>query len=74
VIAPANRAEAIERAKELAPLLAEIMSTGVVPACGIAREPSVRGVKGRWRAKSVLALLDHLPELRALTLSISTHQ
>jgi hypothetical protein len=50
----------------LAPLLAEIMPTGVVSACGIARELSVRGVEGRWRAKSVLAMLDHLPELRAI--------
>jgi hypothetical protein len=65
VIAPANQAEAIERAKELAPLLADIMSTGIVSACGIASELSVRGVKGRWRANSVSALLDRLPELRA---------
>jgi DNA invertase Pin-like site-specific DNA recombinase len=66
VIAPANRAEAIERAKDLAPLVAEIMSTGVVSACGIARELSARGVKGRWRAKSVLTMLDRLPDLRAI--------
>jgi hypothetical protein len=35
-------------------------------ARGIARELSARGVKGRWRAKAVLAMLDRLPELRAI--------
>lgn len=66
VVAAANRAEAIERARTLAPLIAEIMSKGVVSASGIARELSTRGVKGRWRAKSVLATLDRLPELRMI--------
>ena len=66
VVAPSNRTEAVKRANTLAPLLAEIMSVGVVSASGIARELSARGVKGRWRAKAVLAVLDRLPALRAI--------
>lgn len=65
VVVPANRMEAIERAKTLVPSLAEIMSTGIVSASGIARQLSARGIDGRWRTKSVRAMLDRLPELGA---------
>ena len=35
-------------------------------ASGMARELRRRGVPGAWRAKAVLAMLDRLPELRAI--------
>ena len=55
----------IEGAKELALLLAEIMSTGVILACGIAGELLVRGVKDRRRANAPLTLRScrHIPAL-----------
>jgi hypothetical protein len=35
-------------------------------ASGMARELRRRAVPGAWRAKAVLAMLDRLPELRAI--------
>ena len=42
------------------------MQSGIVSASGMARELRRRGVPGAWRAKAVLAMLDRLPELRAI--------
>jgi DNA invertase Pin-like site-specific DNA recombinase len=66
LLAPALKAEACVRAGELEPVLAEIMQSGIVSASGMARELRRLGVPGAWRAKAVLAMLDRLPELRAI--------
>ena len=60
-LAPANRAEAIERARQLAPVLAELKSAGM-SARQMARELTARGIAtpsgGRWHAQSVLRMVD----------------
>jgi hypothetical protein len=65
VLAPRLKAEADARARELAPILAEIRASGITSANAIARELNRRGVptprNGRWAAISVLNVLRRLP-------------
>src|SRR6516164_367158 len=60
-LAPANRAGAIERARQLAPVLAELKSAGM-SARQMAAELTARGIAtpggGRWYAQSVLRMVD----------------
>jgi DNA invertase Pin-like site-specific DNA recombinase len=60
-LAPAHRAEAIERACHLAPMLAELKSAGM-SARRMAAELTARGIAtpsgGRWHAQSVLRIVD----------------
>jgi DNA invertase Pin-like site-specific DNA recombinase len=60
-LAPANRAKAIERARQLAPVLAELRGTGM-SARQMAAELTARGIAtpsgGRWHAQSVLRMID----------------
>jgi hypothetical protein len=63
-LAPAYRAEAVERARQIAPLLAELKCAGL-SARKMAAELTARNVPtpngGRWHAASVLRALDQLP-------------
>jgi DNA invertase Pin-like site-specific DNA recombinase len=60
-LAPAYRAEAIERARQLAPVLAELKSAGM-SARQMARELTARGIAtltgARWHAQTVIRMLD----------------
>jgi DNA invertase Pin-like site-specific DNA recombinase len=60
-LAPAHRAEAMERARQLAPMLAELKSAGM-SARQMAAELTARGIAtpsgGRWHAMSVLRMVD----------------
>jgi DNA invertase Pin-like site-specific DNA recombinase len=60
-LAPTYRAEAMERARELAPVLAELRGAGM-SARRIAVELAARGIAtpsgGRWHAQSVLRMID----------------
>ena len=60
-LAPANRAEAIERARQLGPVLAELTNAGM-SARQMAAELTARGIAtpsgGRWHAQSVLRMVD----------------
>jgi DNA invertase Pin-like site-specific DNA recombinase len=60
-LAPAHRAEAMERARRLAPMLAELKSAGM-SARQMAAELTARGIAtpsgGRWHAMSVLRMVD----------------
>src|SRR6202040_2440534 len=62
-LAPAYRAEAIERARQLAPILAELKSAGM-SARQMATELTARGIAtptgGRWHPQSVLRVLADL--------------
>ena len=64
-LAPAYRAEAIERARQLAPILAELRRTGM-SARRIAAELAARGIAtpsgGRWHAQSVLRVIGRAGE------------
>src|SRR5215831_15187846 len=60
-LAPAHRAAAIERARQLAPMLAELKSAGM-SARQMAAELTARGIAtpggGRWHAMSVIRMVD----------------
>jgi DNA invertase Pin-like site-specific DNA recombinase len=60
-LAPAHRAEAAERARQLAPMLAELKSRGML-ARQMAAELTARGIAtpsgGRWHAQSVLRMVN----------------
>jgi DNA invertase Pin-like site-specific DNA recombinase len=60
-LAPANRAGAIERARQLAPVLAELRGAGM-SARQMAAELAARGIAtpsgGRWHAQSVLRMME----------------
>jgi DNA invertase Pin-like site-specific DNA recombinase len=60
-LAPAYRAEAVERARQLAPVLAELKAAGM-SARRIAAELTVRRIAtpsgGRWHAQTVLRMID----------------
>jgi DNA invertase Pin-like site-specific DNA recombinase len=60
-LAPAQRAQAIERACQLAPLLAELKSAGM-SARKMAVQLTARGVPtpsgGRWHAQTVIRMMD----------------
>jgi DNA invertase Pin-like site-specific DNA recombinase len=60
-LAPAHRAKAAERARQLAPMLAELKSAGM-SARQMAAELTARGIAtpggGRWHAMSVLRMVD----------------
>jgi hypothetical protein len=60
-LAPAHRAEAIERAQRLAPILAEMKGAGM-SARQMAAELAARGIAtqsgGRWHAQSVLRMIE----------------
>jgi DNA invertase Pin-like site-specific DNA recombinase len=60
-LAPAYRAEAIERARQLAPVLAELLDAGM-SARRIAAELTARGIAapggGRWHGQSVLRMME----------------
>jgi DNA invertase Pin-like site-specific DNA recombinase len=62
-LAPANRAGAIERARQLAPVLAELRGVGM-SARRIAAELAARGIAtpsgGRWHAQSVLRMMERV--------------
>ena len=62
-LAPAYRAEAVERARQLAPILAELKSAGM-SARQMATELAARGIAtptgGRWHPQSVLRVLGRL--------------
>jgi DNA invertase Pin-like site-specific DNA recombinase len=62
-LAPAYRTEAIERARELAPILAELKNSGL-SARQIAAELTARGVAtpagGRWHGQTVLRMIGRL--------------
>ena len=60
-LAPTYRAEAIQRARQLAPLLGELRGAGM-SARQMAAELTARGIAtpsgGRWHAQSVLRMID----------------
>ncbi len=60
-LAPANRAEAVKRAQQLAPVLAELKDAGM-SARRMAAELTARGIAtpsgGRWHAQTVLRMID----------------
>jgi len=60
-LAPANRAAAIDRARQLAPVLTELKSAGM-SARQMAAELTARGVAttsgGRWHAQTILRMID----------------
>jgi DNA invertase Pin-like site-specific DNA recombinase len=60
-LAPANRAEAIKRARQLAPILVELRGAGM-SARQMAAELTARRIPtpggGRWHAQSVLRMVD----------------
>src|ERR1700737_2899455 len=60
-LAPAPRAEAVERARQLAPILAELKSVGM-SARQMAAELTVRGIAtpngGTWHAQTILRMID----------------
>jgi hypothetical protein len=62
-LAPANRAETIERARELAPILAELRGAGL-SARRMAAELAARGIAtpsgGRWHVQSVLRMMERV--------------
>jgi DNA invertase Pin-like site-specific DNA recombinase len=62
-LAPAYRAAAIERARQLAPLLAELKSTGM-SARQMAVQLTARGIPtptgARWHAQTVIRMLDRV--------------
>jgi DNA invertase Pin-like site-specific DNA recombinase len=62
-LAPANRAGAIERARQLAPVLVELKSAGM-SARQMAAELAARGIAtpsgGRWHAQSVLRMMERV--------------
>ena len=62
-LAPAYRTEAIERARDLAPILAELKSAGM-SARQIAAELTARGIQtpagGRWHGQTVLRMIGRL--------------
>jgi hypothetical protein len=62
-LAPAYRAEAIERARQLAPILAELKSAGM-SARQMAAELTARGIGtpngARWHAQTVLRMMDRV--------------
>jgi DNA invertase Pin-like site-specific DNA recombinase len=62
-LAPAHRAEAVERARQLAPMLAELKIAGM-SARRMAAELTARRVAtpsgGRWHAQSVLRMVDRV--------------
>jgi hypothetical protein len=63
-LAPAYRAEAAERARQIAPILAEPRCAGL-SACKMAAELMARNVPtpdgDKWHAVTVLRELDRLP-------------
>ena len=62
-LAPAYRAEAMERARQLAPVLAELKSTGM-SARRMAAELTARGVPtangGKWHGETVRRMIDRV--------------
>ena len=59
-LAPAYRAEAVERARQLSPILAELKSLGM-SARQMAAELTVRGIatpNGGWHAQTILRMID----------------
>ena len=62
-LAPAYKAQAVERAKEIAPLLADLEAAGL-SARGMAAELNRRGVAtpagGRWHAQSIIRVRQRL--------------
>jgi DNA invertase Pin-like site-specific DNA recombinase len=62
-LAPANRAGAIERARQLAPVLAELRDAGM-SARQMAAALAARGIAtpsgGRWHAQSVLRMMERV--------------
>jgi DNA invertase Pin-like site-specific DNA recombinase len=60
-LAPANRAAAIDRARQLAPVLTELQGAGM-SARQMAAELTARGIAtptgGRWHAQSVLRMIE----------------
>jgi DNA invertase Pin-like site-specific DNA recombinase len=60
-LAPTYRAEAVERARQLAPLLTELKGAGM-SARRMAAELTTRGIAtpsgGRWHAQTVLRMID----------------
>jgi len=64
-LAPANRADAIERARQLAPVLAELRGAGM-SARQMAAELTARKIAtpggGRWHAQTVLRMIDRAGE------------
>jgi DNA invertase Pin-like site-specific DNA recombinase len=60
-LAPAYRAEAVQRARQLAPVLAEMKSAGL-SARQMAAELTLRGIQtptgARWHAQTVLRMID----------------
>jgi hypothetical protein len=62
-LAPAYRAAAVERARDLAPILAELQSAGL-SARQIAAELTARGIPTpagkRWHGQTVLRMIDRL--------------
>ena len=69
-LAPAHRAAAIERARQLAPVLAELRSAGL-SARQIAAELTERGVPtpsgGKWHGQTVLRVIGRLDGIEAET-------
>jgi DNA invertase Pin-like site-specific DNA recombinase len=65
LLAPANRAKAIERARQLAPILAELKCAGM-SARQMAAELTARKIAtasgGRWHAQTVLRMIDRVGE------------
>src|SRR6516165_8996913 len=62
-LAPAHRAEAIERARQLGPVLAELTNAGM-SARQMAAELTARGIAtpggGRWHGQSVLRMMERV--------------
>ena len=62
-LAPAHRAEAIERARQLAPPLAELKNAGI-SARQMAVQLTARGIPtptgARWHAQTVIRMLDRV--------------
>jgi DNA invertase Pin-like site-specific DNA recombinase len=62
-LAPDNRAEAIERARQLAPVLSELQTAGM-SARRMAAELAARGIAtpsgSRWHAQSVLRMMERV--------------
>jgi DNA invertase Pin-like site-specific DNA recombinase len=69
-LAPAYRAEAVERARQLAPVLAELKDAGM-SARRMAAELTARGIPtptgGRWHAQTVLRMIDRAGSAHAHT-------
>jgi DNA invertase Pin-like site-specific DNA recombinase len=65
-LAPAYRAQAMDRARQLASMLAELREAGM-PARQMATELSARGIAtpsgGRWHPQTVLRLIDRASKM-----------